>query len=155
MARRKHADGGAPEARMEQLEEDNREGRASEKYNAVGSKTEKEAMSDDYGGHKRGGKAKRERDHEKRAAGGPVMLANGGMAGLTGAPAALKRGGKVHHGSMPMHVDGKAPRHHRMDRPGRKRGGGIGADTSPMTAAARLTAPRGEHDQTKTDARDD
>lgn len=146
---RKHASGGAPEARMAELDEDEKEGRGAEKYNAVGSKTVKEAEEDGYGGHKRGGKAKH------KATGGPVMLANGGMAGLTGAPAALKRGGKVHHGSMPMHVDGKAPRHHRMDRPGRKRGGGIGADTSPMTAAARLTAPKGEHDQTRTDARDD
>ena len=150
MARKHHASGGAPEERMAELKEDEKEGRGSEKYDAVGSKTEKESEDDGYGGHKRGGRA-------KKAAGGPVMLANGGMAKLAngGAAMALKRGGKVHHGSMPMHVDGKAPRHHRMDRPGRKRGGGIGADTSPMTAAARLTAPKGEHDQTKTDARDD
>ena len=130
---------------MEELREDEKEGRGAEKYNAVGSKTMKEADEDGYGGHKHGGRAK----HHKRAAGGPIVLAQGG-------PIALKRGGKVHHGSMPMHVDGKAPRHHRMDRmPGKKRGGGIGADTSPMTQAARLTAPPGVHEQTRTDSRDD
>lgn len=134
MALTKLASGGAPEQRRAVLAADAKAGKASEKYNAVGSKTEKEADSDDYGGHKRGGRAKH---------------ANGGLV-------ARKRGGGVHHGSMPMHVDGKAPRHHRMDRvPGRKRGGGIGADTSPMTAASRLTAPTGEKDQTKTDKRDD
>lgn len=150
---KKHADGGAPEERMAELKEDAKEGRASEKYDAVGSKTEKEAESDGYGGHKRGGKAKH------KATGGPVMLANGGMAKLAsgGAVAApFKRGGKIHHGLMPMHIDGKPPRHHRMDRtPGRKRGGGIGADISPMTAATRLRPPPGEHDQTREDARDD
>jgi hypothetical protein len=130
---------------MEELAEDEKEGRGSQKYNAVGSKTEKDAMAGGYGGHKHGGRAK----HHKRAQGGPIVLQQGG-------PIALKRGGGVHHGSMPMHVDGKAPRHHRMDRvPGRKRGGGIGADTSPMTSAARLTAPSGASLQTSTDTRDD
>ncbi len=126
---------------MAELREDEKEGRASEKYNAKGSKVEAEAMDEDDG-KKHGGRA-------KKAAGGPIVLQQGG-------PIALKRGGGVHHGSMPMHVDGKAPRHHRMDRmPGRKRGGGIGADTSPMTAAARLTAPSGASMQTRTDKRDD
>lgn len=133
MARSKHASGDAPEARMAVLAADAKAGRSAEKYNAAGSKTVKEAEAADYGGHKRGGQV-------KKATGGAV---------------ARKSGGRVHHGSMPMHVDGKAPKHHRMDRPGRKRGGGIGSDTSPMTAAARLTAPKGERDQTTTDARDD
>ena len=39
-------------------------------------------------------------------------------------------------------VDGEAgPR--RMDRPGRKRGGRIGADTSPLSSAARIKEPAG------------
>ena len=114
------------DAKDTELKEDEREGRGSEKYDAVGSKTEKEAEADDYGGHKHGGKIKR------------------------------KNGGKVHHGHMPMHVDGKAPKHHRMDRaPGRKSGGGVGADMHPMTAAANLHAPKGEKDQTTTNKRDD
>ena len=96
------------------------------KDRAIDKKTEEEAEAGGYGGHKRGGKV-----HKR------------------------KHGGKVHHGNAPMHVSGKAPAHHRMDRPGRKRGGGVGADTSPMTAANKLTAPKGDSDQNKTDKRDD
>lgn len=148
----KLASGGAPEERMAVLKADAKAGKASEKYNAVGSKTVKEAEADDYGGHKRGGRAKKATGGGVGAAGGP---AGGSAARANGGAVARKSGGRVHHGSMPMHVDGKAPKHHRLDRPGRKSGGGIGADRSPMTAAARLTAPSGEHDQTKTDMRDD
>jgi hypothetical protein len=108
----------------EEHAEDLKLGRASQKYNAVGSETEKEAMAGGYGGHKKGGKV-------HRATGGPI---------------ALKRGGKVHHGSMPMMIEGKGAKH-RLDRPGRKGGGAVGADTSPMTAASRLTAPPGVHNQ--------
>ena len=123
----KHRAGGGPtEALDTELKEDEKEGRGSEKYDAVGSKTEKEAEADDYGGHKHGGKI-----HKR------------------------KHGGKVHHGGAPMHVDGKAPRHHRMDRMARKSGGGIGADMHPMTAAAKLSAPKGASYQTTTDKRDD
>lgn len=126
------AKGGPVEERMAELHADSKEGKDDEKYDGKGSDVEKESEVDGYGGHKRGG-------HVKKAAGGAV---------------ARKRGGKVHHGSMPMHVEGKHPAH-RMDRPGRKRGGGVGADTSPMTAAAKLTAPPGSHYQTKTDKSDD
>lgn len=52
-----------------------------------------------------------------------------------------RRGGRVHRGKRPMHVEGGEPRHHRLDRPGRKRGGAVGADSSPMTEASRLTMP--------------
>lgn len=45
---------------------------------------------------------------------------------------ARKRGGKV-EGEMK-----KA----RLDRPGRKRGGGVGADTSPLSSAARTSDRR-------------
>jgi hypothetical protein len=121
------ARGGASEESVEEKDdaEDLKLGRASQKYNAVGSETEKEAMAGGYGGHKHGGRA-------KKAAGGPI---------------ALKRGGKVHHGSMPMMIEGKGAKH-RLDRPGRKGGGAVGADTSPMTAASRLTAPPGVHNKT-------
>ena len=47
-----------------------------------------------------------------------------------------KRGGKA-----PMHVAGAASKHHRLDRRGRKSGGSVGADTSPLTHAANLSAP--------------
>src|SRR3974390_433234 len=108
MAHHKHhghhraSGGAAEETRMAELREDEKEGRESEKYTPPG-KVEKEAEADGYGGHKRGGRA----HHHHRAAGGAVQ--------------ALRRGGKVHKGSMPMHVDGHPPRPHRMGRPGRKR----------------------------------
>lgn len=53
-----------------------------------------------------------------------------------------KRGGKV-EGKKPLHVEGAAPRYHRLDRPGRKRGGAVGADRSPLTAAAKLSPDLG------------
>jgi hypothetical protein len=52
-----------------------------------------------------------------------------------------KRGGAV-KGKMPMMVHGGAPKHHG-NRPGRKSGGAVGADSSPMTQASRLTSPEG------------
>lgn len=54
-----------------------------------------------------------------------------------------KAGGRVHHGKVPMHVEGHKASHHRLDRPGRKRGGAVGADTKPMTTASKLSAPEG------------
>jgi hypothetical protein len=62
-------------------------------------------------GHKRGGSV-------KRAAGGSVV--------------ARKRGGGVEMG------EGMMPKS-RMDRPGRKRGGGVGANITPLSTAARTT----------------
>lgn len=55
--------------------------------------------------------------------------------------AGMKKGGvahKKHHRSMEMHG---AAAHKRLDRPGRKRGGGVGADAHPLSSAANLTAP--------------
>ena len=42
-----------------------------------------------------------------------------------------KRGGKV---GKKVHMDGHKSKH-RMDRPGRKRGGAVGADRSPLSTA--------------------
>jgi hypothetical protein len=44
-----------------------------------------------------------------------------------------KRGGKVKKGKK-HEMDGKEAKH-RMDRPGRKRGGAVGANTSPLSTA--------------------
>jgi len=44
-----------------------------------------------------------------------------------------KRGGKVKKKEKHM-MEGKKPKH-RMDRPGRKRGGAVGANTSPLSTA--------------------
>lgn len=77
----------------------------------------------------------------------------------TGSPTekeALKRksGGKVVKGNMPTMVHGKAPRHHG-NRPGRKAGGSVGADTSPMTHASKLTHAEGMSIGYKVDKEDD
>lgn len=53
-----------------------------------------------------------------------------------------KRGGGVHKGKMPTMVHGSAPKHHG-NRPGRKSGGSVGADSHPMTSAAKLSPPEG------------
>lgn len=65
-----------------------------------------------------------------------------------------KRGGSVHK-KHPMHVEGGKARHGRLDRPGRKRGGGVGADTSPMTAASKLTPAEGQRAGFKIGKEDD
>jgi hypothetical protein len=48
-----------------------------------------------------------------------------------------KRGGRVHkakkHGGK---IEGKAARHH-LGRPGRKRGGRVGADLAPLSSASK------------------
>ncbi len=47
-----------------------------------------------------------------------------------------KDGGKA---KKHMSMDGAKTKHRRLDRPGRKRGGGVGADATPLTTAARAT----------------
>lgn len=44
-------------------------------------------------------------------------------------------------GSAMKHVamDGGMTKHRRLDRPGRRRGGGVGADKTPLSTAARTT----------------
>lgn len=51
--------------------------------------------------------------------------------------AGFKKGGKV-GGNLPMHG---AAAQKNLGRPGRKRGGGVGADSSPLTSAANLSQP--------------
>ena len=65
-----------------------------------------------------------------------------------------KRGGKVEK-KRPMHVEGHGPKTHRLDRPGRKRGGAVGADRSPLTAAARLNPAEGDKGAYKSVDRED
>jgi hypothetical protein len=48
-----------------------------------------------------------------------------------------KHGGRARaHGGT---VEGHKAKKHRLDRPGRKRGGRAGADMSPLTTAAKIT----------------
>jgi len=55
---------------------------------------------------------------------------------------AKKKGGEVAKKKHVGEVEGEAKKH-RLDRPGRKRGGGVGADTSPLTTAANTSERRG------------
>lgn len=80
-----------------------------------------------------------------KAAGGKVMTYSGAdsnvakvakSGGMPGKVTGAKRGGKM--GKMPIMLEGATPKHHRLDRPGRKSGGAVGADTKPLTTAARL-----------------
>lgn len=52
-----------------------------------------------------------------------------------------KFGGKAMKTVM---MEGAMTKHRRLDRPGRKRGGGVGADATPLTTAARTTQA-GDH----------
>ena len=54
-----------------------------------------------------------------------------------------KRGGHV------AKMEGKGAKH-RLDRPGRKRGGGVGSDSSPLTSAARTHDRRGDDEDAVT-----
>lgn len=67
-----------------------------------------------------------------RKKGGKVMVASGNpnviaeaKGAKDGAKTGLKKGGKVEGGSAKR----------RFDRPGRKRGGAVGANTSPLSTA--------------------
>jgi hypothetical protein len=52
-----------------------------------------------------------------------------------------KDGGKA---KKHLDMEGMKTKFRRLDRPGRKRGGGVGADSTPLTTAARVT-PAGDH----------
>lgn len=65
-----------------------------------------------------------------------------------------KRGGAMHKGKMPTMVHGHKPRHHE-NRPGRKRGGSVGADSHPMTEAHKLSMPEGMSRDGGVDKEDD
>lgn len=54
-------------------------------------------------------------------------------------------GGKVHKRMKSGgHVEGHVGKR-RLDRPGRKRGGGVGSDMHPLSSAARVTSADGHH----------
>jgi hypothetical protein len=66
-----------------------------------------------------------------------------------------KRGGAImHKGKMPTMVAGHAPKHHE-NRPGRKSGGSVGADSHPMSSAAHLEPVEGMSRGDKEDREDD
>ena len=71
----------------------------------------------------------------------PIQKFAGGDSNTAKEAQARAKGGAVHK-KMPTMVHGSAPKHHG-NRPGRKSGGAVGADSSPMTSASRLTQPEG------------
>lgn len=80
----------------------------------------------------------RARHHEKhdkhRKDGGRIDMKVSGNPDVFKEAEERKKGGKVHkkkHGMMP---EGKKAKH-RMDRPGRKMGGRVGADKHPLSSA--------------------
>lgn len=72
--------------------------------------------------------------HKKKASGGSITMSGGSVDG-GGNPNVVKeahekkKGGRVH-----LSMKG-AKAKHRLDRPGRKSGGRVGADKSPLTGA--------------------
>lgn len=64
-----------------------------------------------------------------------------------------KKGGRVKRAGGGK-IDGKKA-HHHLGRPGRKRGGGVGADARPLTEASRLEQPKmkSKDDQPEEDIR--
>lgn len=95
----------------------------------------------------------RHRGGRKRAAGGVVARKHGGAVhhGKHHVSHHHAEAAVVHHhhhkrGGGVKHVDGEGAKtkHRRLDRPGRKRGGGVGADMTPLTTAAR-THQAGAH----------
>ena len=97
------------------------------------------------------------RDYKPAAAhmGNKAMRANGGAARADGGKTLeytkeanvmdeakeRKDGGKA---KKHLDMEGAKTKVRRLDRPGRKRGGGVGADSTPLTTAARVT-PAGDH----------
>ncbi len=77
--------------------------------------------------------------HHRKAEGGRI-----GMK-VSGNPDVFKEAeGKKHGGHVKAkevgHMEGGKSRH-RLDRPGRKTGGRVGADKSPLSSAHRMTSP--------------
>lgn len=87
----------------------------------------------------------------KRAGGGvvdkddaPRMVYAGAGSNVVKEADERKRGGSV-KAKKEMKVSG-AKAKMRLDRPGRKMGGRVGADKSPLSSAAKTSDPDGSHD---------
>lgn len=74
-----------------------------------------------------------------RAAGGKVMDAGGNPKVLEEVKE-RKKGGRVKSEKSAGEMKGGLSRH-RLDRPGRKRGGRVGADMAPLSSAHNETSP--------------
>lgn len=70
--------------------------------------------------------------HKKRSSGGAIEAG--------GNPEVFKEAKERKRGGRAMKMEGAAAKM-RLDRPGRKTGGRVGADKSPLSTAARTTSP--------------
>lgn len=101
-------------------------GRDPEWDGKKGEEDRDDAPTDVYAG--KGSNVAKEADERKR--GGKVAKKREEKREDKDARKERKAGGRVEK------LDGHGARH-RLDRPGRKRGGGVGADKSPLSSAAR------------------
>lgn len=118
-----------------------------------GKTHEHQHAAHEHHARKRGGRAKHHADGGEIAHGGgdPDVIAEtkpgahggekkrGGKVKHHGEEHKRKRGGKVHHEEHERkrggHVAEGHHSKHRMDRPGRKKGGRVGADHAPLSSA--------------------
>ena len=93
------------------------------------------------------------REAEKRKRGGYVKEEEKESEAERKREEERKRGGHVKKSRES--VEGERAKGGRLDRPKRKSGGSVGADTSPLTAASRLTPAEGQKDDYKKLDRED
>lgn len=74
--------------------------------------------------------------HVKRRAKGGEVTYEGAGSNVEKEAEERKHGGRVKKKKHGGEVEGKHPKH-RLDRPGRKRGGAVGADLKPLSTANR------------------
>lgn len=78
--------------------------------------------------------------HMKHKASGGMIKNAGGNPYVEEEAKEKKHGGRAKHmGKMHGHIS-----RHRLDRPGRKRGGRVGADKAPLSSAAAKSSPDAE-----------
>ena len=75
-----------------------------------------------------------------KAGGGGMPMKVSGNPDVFKEAEGRKKGGKVMKAKKAMKADG-AKAKHRMDRPGRKTGGRVGADKAPLSSAHGTTSP--------------
>lgn len=86
-------------------------------------------------------------EKHKRAKGGEVNWYAGKDTNVAKEAEEKKHGGKVHKRKKGGEVEGHHSKH-RLDKPGRKRGGAIGADQKPLSTAARVKPAMGHKEET-------
>ncbi|HVX90868.1 MAG TPA: hypothetical protein VHC20_04535 [Candidatus Paceibacterota bacterium] len=82
--------------------------------------------------------------HKNRASGGKVTAYAGGDSNVMKEAHERKRGGRVHEVEGEKSHKGAHARARGGQVPGRKRGGGIGANLTPLSTAARTKKLSGE-----------